>query len=417
MPRKLTLEYVKDYIEGFGYVFLSKEYINIYAKLELQCDKGHQYKVVWKDFQQGCRCSICAGNKKKTIEEIKEYTEKLGYKCLSKEYVNNSTKLLLVCPQNHEFKMAWNNFHNQGQRCSTCSGKKKKTIEEVKQYVEEFGYKCLSEKYVNKDTKLKIECDKGHQRWVTWASIKYGNRCTICSGNEKRTIEEIKQYVEELGYKCLSTVYENAYGKLKIECDQGHLFYTKWNRIQRKHGCPICARVKKKTIEEVKQYIEEFGYICLSDSYKNAHTKLDLICPKGHNCRIAWSTFNRGVRCRICSIEKVSGENNYRWKDYSEEDRKNITLYGYEVDKLTNINYRLHKNEINPNKLKRGRYAYHIDHIYSIRDGFDNGILPEIISSPINLQMLKWSENIAKSSTSHTTKEELFEAYNKFNQT
>ena len=37
MPKKLSFEYVKGYISDKGDELLSKEYINIYAKLEVKC--------------------------------------------------------------------------------------------------------------------------------------------------------------------------------------------------------------------------------------------------------------------------------------------------------------------------------------------------------------------------------------------
>ena len=42
MPKKLTYEYVKNYIESFeGYKLLSEEYKNAHIKLQLKCPEGH----------------------------------------------------------------------------------------------------------------------------------------------------------------------------------------------------------------------------------------------------------------------------------------------------------------------------------------------------------------------------------------
>lgn len=45
--------------------------------------------------------------------------------------------------------------------------------------------KCLSEKYINIDTKLLWECEKGHQWETIPYLIKTGSWCPKC-GNEKR---------------------------------------------------------------------------------------------------------------------------------------------------------------------------------------------------------------------------------------
>ena len=54
-----------------------------------------------------------------TYEEVKEYIENCGYKLLSKEYINNHTKLKLKCPKGHIFELRFNDFKN-GQRCRQC---------------------------------------------------------------------------------------------------------------------------------------------------------------------------------------------------------------------------------------------------------------------------------------------------------
>lgn len=53
----------------------------------------------------------------------------------------------------------------------------------------------------------------------------------------------------------------------------------------------------------------------------------------------------------------------------------------------------------------------HIDHIYSIYDGFVNNIDPKLIGSIINLQTLSSTQNRAKGTSSWISKEDLFEKY------
>jgi predicted DNA-binding protein YlxM (UPF0122 family) len=81
--------------------------------------------------------------------------------------------------------------------------------------------------------------------------------------------------------------------------------------------------------------------------------------------------------------------------------------YRREVNKLTNqqpihllINYE-----------KRGVSgkigAYHLDHKYSILEGFKNNIKPEIIASLNNLVFIPWEENVIKRTKCSISKEEL----------
>lgn len=65
------------------------------------------------------------------------------------------------------------------------------------------------------------------------------------------------------------------------------------------------------------------------------------------------------------------------------------------VNRSTTI-YRNNTKEINPNNLKRGIKHYHIDHKYSIKQGFLNNIPIEIITHPCNLNMIWWKDNLEK---------------------
>ena len=56
---------------------------------------------------------------------------------------------------------------------------------------------------------------------------------------------------------------------------------------------------------------------------------------------------------------------------------------------------------------KLGQQTFHVDHIYSIRDGFMNKISPLIISHPANLRILEASKNSSKGPKSEMTLEEL----------
>jgi len=66
------------------------------------------------------------------------------------------------------------------------------------------------------------------------------------------------------------------------------------------------------------------------------------------------------------------------------------------VRTLTEKNYDLFKNRINPKNLKRSWKANHLDHIYSVSQGFKDRINPFYIAHPCNLQMLKARENKKK---------------------
>lgn len=63
---------------------------------------------------------------------------------------------------------------------------------------------------------------------------------------------------------------------------------------------------------------------------------------------------------------------------------------------------------------KRARTnGYHLDHIYSVKQGFINDVDPKIIGNICNLRMLKCEENISKRDRCDMTLEDLLESYKK----
>jgi hypothetical protein len=92
-----------------------------------------------------------------------------------------------------------------------------------------------------------------------------------------------------------------------------------------------------------------------------------------------------------------------------------FATYRQIVTFLTEKTYKKFKQEINPHNLRRrvGSSSYHLDHKYSVFQGFVDGVLPEIIACKHNLQMLLGSENMAKGAKCHITLEHLISLYEK----
>ena len=79
----------------------------------------------------------------------------------------------------------YNDIKNKGRWCPECSGLKKHTIEDCRELAQNKNGKCLSESYVNFQTRMNWECDKNHQWQTTFNCIKSGN-------NSIDSIENIK---------------------------------------------------------------------------------------------------------------------------------------------------------------------------------------------------------------------------------
>jgi len=102
------------------------------------------------------------------------------------------------------------------------------TLERIQNIVNQRGGVCFSSVCDGKNSKLKLQCSKGHT-WETRAiNISCGYWCNICSQNErlerirKLAFEEIQRQASLRGGRCLSTEYTHYKAKLEWECGNGH---------------------------------------------------------------------------------------------------------------------------------------------------------------------------------------------------
>lgn len=85
------------------------------------------------------------------------------------------------------------------------------------------------------------------------------------------------------------------------------------------------------------------------------------------------------------------------------------TLYKKTVYRMTEKVYRANKNIVNPNNVSRNEN--HLDHMFSVLEGFKRNIPPYIMSDVCNLEIIKSEDNLSKGSDCSITEEELMELF------
>lgn len=195
---------------------------------------------------------------KLTLEYIKSKVEENGYTFISMEKVKDDKgrgqiNVTIKCPKGHITTKRWSNIRDN-KKCTKCTGNKKFTLDEIKEYVESFGYKFLSNVYNGKDKKYDFMCDKGHKYSTSYAVFRRGFRCPHCSGKSKYTINQVREIIEKEGYKLLSTEYKSALDYIIVQCDEKHepyeVKFSDFNNNERR--CPHCKKSKgEKRISEV----------------------------------------------------------------------------------------------------------------------------------------------------------------------
>ena len=199
------------------------------------------------------------------------------------------------------------------------------TLDSVKQYVEENSdCELMSSEYKNVDEKLTFKCSCGNEFQTSFYKFKSRNKrqCNDCgrikiAESKKASFEEVKRFIEiESGSGCqlLSTSYKNAQEKLKIKCECGEIFYTKFNHFKSsfQRQCQACgqeivASQKRLDKNEVENYIESQGCKLLSD-YVNSTTFIRIKCHCGNEFETLFSMFRDYdiTSCRVCREKQKS---------------------------------------------------------------------------------------------------------------
>ena len=245
-----------------------------------------------------------------TREEVVEYLSKFGFVLVSESVPNTTTKLHMKCAVGHDVYMSFHTFRSGGNRCAECSGKKRPSFEKLKSSFETVGYRLISKKYVNQHTKLQYECDKGHYNHITWSNFNKGHRCPDCARNKKFEYVEVQNFFEEAGLSLLSTKYYNCSKPLDFVCEKGHKSRISLANLRTGYGCNVCARsgISKQEWELVDRYKGLGIEVVHSDRSVIGPLELDLYFPANNvaveYCGLYWHSELGGHKDKYYHLQK-----------------------------------------------------------------------------------------------------------------
>ena len=213
------------------------------------------------------------------------------------EYVNNRTKVCVVCSIHGEF---WQNpcHHIKGCGCPKCGGKQKSNtelfIEKAKQ-VHGDRYDYSKTEYKNAFTNVNIICPEHGEFWQNPSGHLRGHGCPKCkartlrmnnSSNTELFIEKAKQ-VHGDRYDYSKVDYVNNRTKVCIVCSEHGEFWQTPNKHLNGQGCPECGlrTISEKLTSSKEEFISKARgihgdkYDYSNVNYINARTKVCIICP------------------------------------------------------------------------------------------------------------------------------------------
>lgn len=159
-------------------VCISGEYVNQRTKLNFKCSEGHEFSAMPVNvLHHDSWCPHCSGNARLTIEDVRQAAAELGCVLLSEQYDSVHKPLEFQCSRGHHFTASTTSIRTMKAACMECQ---KLELAEFERLAESIGYTLLSETYVNNYTKIRLLCDVGHLVSIQPKHLKEGRRCGQC---------------------------------------------------------------------------------------------------------------------------------------------------------------------------------------------------------------------------------------------
>ena len=324
-------------IHGNKYDYSKVNYINAKTKVIIICKEHGEFEQTPTGHLSGRGCPVCRYVKSSSatrkglnqfiVDSKNVHGDKYDYSKVN--YVNNRTKVCIICPEHGEFWQRPDKHILRKQGCPYCSGNAKRNINsfvEDARRIHGHKYDYSKSVYRGIHEKLCIICPEHGEFWQAPNDHLHGQGCPGCKGRKiwdtrgRLTVEDVKkQLYDKYGDKydySLFTEYSNNRIKIPVTCKNHGVFYVSVNNHLRGRECPSCSHFISRPENEIYEYICQF--IPSEDVIKRDRTvlsdnkELDIYIPKLH-----------------VAIEY----NGLRW--HSEEFNKNKN---YHLNKLTECN-------------------------------------------------------------------------------
>jgi Protein of unknown function (DUF723) len=257
--------------------------------------------------------------KRLTIEEFiykanEKHNHKYDYSLV--QYVNNSTKVKILCPLHGIFEQIPNS-HLLGKGCAKCSNNVKLTSDEfIEKSITIHGnfYDYSFVRYVNSNTKIVILCPLHGLFEQLPTHHLSGHKCRSCSDDLKKqnllTFIEKSNIVHKNKYDYSNAIYINSYTPISIKCPvHGEFEQTPYAHLNAQQGCPKCAPNSNKGIErfiEEANIIHDHKYDYSKSVYKNGTTKIIIVCARHGEFEQRPNCHLKGQGCPRCGSSSIS---------------------------------------------------------------------------------------------------------------
>ena len=224
--RKYSFENVVELFgeEGYSVISPKSEYKNMETVLNITCPRKHNWTSSYKNFKSGYKCPFCKkeDEDKKKIEKHEETLRNNGYIILDfyrDEFSFQNSIFTVKCKNNHISSKPVKSIGAGKLTCIHCFGKLKKTLDEVIDNFNSYGFTVLSHNgYENNQSRFLISCAKGHKFDTTYANFMQDKQiCSLCSEDNVGVSKGEKRVSIYLDKKGIDYIYQCRFEDCKLK--------------------------------------------------------------------------------------------------------------------------------------------------------------------------------------------------------
>lgn len=293
------------------YDYSKSNYVNNKTKITIICPKHGEFIMTPQKHLsgQGCRkCGYLKKSKEQTSSKeifVKKASEihNNKYDYSKSEYVNNHTKICIICPEHGEF---WQtpNSHLNGRGCKKCGinqrvSKQRSTTEEFIEkareiHCDKYDYSMVD--YINNVTKISIICPKHGKFMQAPTHHLQGEGCPKC---KYETLAQKQFHSLDFILSKFKEIHNNKYDYSKVEyngvdrkvciiCpEHGEFWQEPWVHIKG-CGCPKCGVTFSKNEDEIIQFLQnELGEKAIEIRNRTIlgnKQEIDIVVPSKNIC-------------------------------------------------------------------------------------------------------------------------------------
>lgn len=290
---------------------LSAVYPGSQAKVRWRCAVGHEFEAIIYPVMIGRWCPRCPTRaqvpipvRQQRLEDLRALAIGRGGTCESTEYISEHHKLTWRCVAGHRWEAPPGNVRRRAW-CPYCSGHRL-TIADMQALIGKIGGTCLSERYIDTDTKLRWRCASGHEWMASPARLRGRTVCPTCSSSRAYHTYELthlQALAHRRGGACLAE-QPTLHSRIEVQwrCAAGHVWSAVPYAIAHGTWCPQCnRRTDPEAMVRMRRLGRYHGGECLSLEYVNAERKLRWRCAVGHEWEATPTNVVAGHWCPKCN--------------------------------------------------------------------------------------------------------------------